>query len=156
MLELVLLLPSNPVLPCRAVRPSSGPLCCLFLPALLTCEECDLEMNARTQIEEHGLVSSYVVQLERLDVYVFCCQIGLRYPRRRERCRSLKSCYSSREVQRMYARSTMLKSPSLLLPKSKPLPMPKHTSCIEQVCSAAKLSYTLARHRLCIIAIVRP
>ena len=141
MLELVLLLPSKPVLLCRDPKPSSGALCCLFLPALLACEECGLEMNVRTRIEEHGLVLSHVVQLERLDVDVFCCQIGLRYPRRRERCRSLKSCYSSREVQRTYARSTMLKSPLLLLPKASLCQCPNTRVVLNRVAHTATVIY---------------
>ena len=156
-LVLVLLLPWEPVLLCQALKPSSGALCCsvLLLPALLACEACGLEMSALTLIEEHGLVLNCVAQPERLVVDVAYYQTDPKYPTRRGRCRSLESFYVRREVQRTYARSTMLKSPLAAAPESEPLPMPKHPSCIEQSCRADQLSYTLARYRLCIIAIVR-
>ena len=146
----------DPVLPCRDVRPSSGPLCCccLLLPVLRACEECG-RVYAQALIEGHGLAISYVEHSERLGVDVSCCQTDQEYQTRRGRCRLSESCSSSREVQRTYARSTMLKSPLAAAPESEPLPMPKHTSCIEQSCRADQLSYTLARYRLCIIAIVR-
>ena len=137
MLELVLLLPSEPVLLCRDPKPSSGALCCSLLPALLACEECGIEMNVRTRIEEHGLVLNCVAQPERLDVDIFCCQTGLRYPRRRERCRSLESCYLSREVQRTYARSTMLKTPLLLAPKASPCQSPNTRVVLNRVAHRA-------------------
>jgi hypothetical protein len=99
-LELVLLLPSNPVLPCRAARPSSGPLCCCvwLLLASRACEGCG-RVYAQALIEGHGLATSYVEQPERLDVDVACYQTDLKYPMRRERRRSLESFSSSREVQ---------------------------------------------------------
>ena len=49
----------------------------------------------------------------------------------------------------------MLKTPSLLLLKSEPSPMPKHTSCIEQGRPQSNCHIPQPRYRLCIIAIVR-
>ena len=49
----------------------------------------------------------------------------------------------------------VLKSPLAAGSKSEPFAYAQTTSCIEQVRRAEQLSYTLARYRLCIIAIAR-